>query len=108
MGLYYVVVYTHSGRQLWPFAGSFDRKTDHVMLTARSGGGDLRCRHWAARKWCGYPVVTHDLPRTVLYLSDSKRGDFVLYIPQPYGHDFNADGIFRIMPALDGPMRDMP
>jgi hypothetical protein len=100
-GLYYVVVNTHAGRELWPFAASFNRKEDKVTLTSRSGGGDLRCRHWAERGTCGYPVMTHDVPRTVLYLSDSRRGDFVLYIPQPYGHDYNEDGIFRIVPALD-------
>ena len=99
--LYYVVVYTHDGRSFWPFRGSLNRERDTVVLTSRSGGGDLRCRVWAEGKECGYPVSSHDVPSRVLYLSDSRHGDFVLYIPQAYGKDYNATGVFVVMPALD-------
>jgi hypothetical protein len=98
--LYHVVVYTHSGRSFWPFRGSLNRERDEVTLTSRSGGGDLRCRSWADGKVCGYPVRTHDVPSRVLYLSDSRHGDFVLYIPQAYGKDYNATAVFVVMPAL--------
>lgn len=75
-------------------------------MTVRTGGGDLRCRSWVKGKTCGYPVASHDLPNSILYLSDSKRGDFVLYIPSAYGKAHDEKGGFTVMPALEEAAED--
>lgn len=98
----FIQVQTHTGRTLLPFAGQFDPKRDRLTLTTRSGGGDYRCRLWKPGQGCGFPLHSHDLPDVALYVTDSRRGGFVLYIPRGYGKDANPTGGFKVVPALDG------
>lgn len=104
---YWLSVLTHTGRRLAPFMAYFDPKSDKVSLTVREHRGDPRCRSWVEGRTCGYALVSHDVPARVLYLSDSRNGDFAIYLPQPYGTDFNKDGEMLVVPALD-PVAESP
>jgi hypothetical protein len=78
-----------------------DPKKDRVTLTSRTGGGDPRCRLWVHTKSCGHTIGSHDLPNTVLYLTDSKHGNFVIYMPPIWGGAYDATRSFSVMPALE-------
>ncbi len=77
-GMYWIAIYTASGRNFTPFQSYYDPKVDRVTLTVREGEGDFRCRSWVNGQSCGHVIGSHDLPGRALYLSDSKRGDFLL------------------------------
>lgn len=113
--LYYIHVRTRAGRLYRPFTGSFDGPDGKLSLSLRTGTGDLRCREWVEGHNCGYFTTAHDTPSKVLYLTDGKRGDFVIYMvvtisPTPRGTPGpRRDEYFVVMPALEGaPTKELP
>lgn len=99
--MYWIAVYTASGRKFTPFRSYYDPKVDRVTLTVRQGAGDFRCRFWTSGQSCGHVIGSHDLPDRALYLSDSKRGDFLFWMPPGWGAAYNPESSVVMMPALE-------
>lgn len=84
---YWIAVHTEAGRSFTPFRSYYDPTRDRVTLTVRERAGDLRCRSWVSGRSCGHVAGSHEIPGNALYFSDSKRGDFLLWIIRTAPHE---------------------
>lgn len=100
--LYFVHVTTSRGQSYHPFMAGHDPTRDRVSISYRNGW-DYRCRNYVPGKECGYGFSS-GYPRSALYLSDSRNGEFVLMLTFPHmkPNMKASDARFVVMPPLDG------